>query len=314
MRSMRLVAVVLGFGLANLALLFGERNLSREKRAIDVRLSRLSEEVERARRASDRRRGLEELVSLAATRVNAGQLGIAPIRERLLAAERGIDVERLSLEFRPASGLGEGVEGSQIHSSLRGTLLGVHAYLDRIEALHLPLVTDAVTWRSDSGRLTVTIRGSVRFNASTEPPAPPEFSPAEVEALEAWLDRGRAPRLGRDLFSFRMASSVPVPERGSEKRPEILEDAPEAPIAATGVEPPASVPAVPVLAGFVLARPELEPDVARRVLAVLRFEDQPHLVKLGDRVGGYVVEDIVARESVTLANAETGERIVLRLP
>ena len=65
--------------------------------------------------------------------------------------------------------------------------------------------------------------------------------------------------------------------------------------------------------GFVLARPELEQDVARRVLAALRYEGEMWLVGKGDRVGSFVVESVDARESVTLRHQSSGETKVLRL-
>jgi len=67
----------------------------------------------------------------------------------------------------------------------------------------------------------------------------------------------------------------------------------------------------PVLTGFVLARPELEPDVRRRVLAAIRYQGELRLVKVGDTMGEYRVERMEARESVTLTRADTGE--VIRL-
>ena len=48
-------------------------------------------------------------------------------------------------------------------------------------------------------------------------------------------------------------------------------------------------------------------DVPRLRVHVVR------VVEVGDVVGGYVVERIVARESVTLADPETGERLLLFL-
>ena len=62
-----------------------------------------------------------------------------------------------------------------------------------------------------------------------------------------------------------------------------------------------------------LARPELERDVARRVLAALRFEGEVRLFQVGDAVGDYVVEAIEARESVTLARRSDGRRLRLVL-
>ena len=84
-------------------------------------------------------------------------------------------------------------------------------------------------------------------------------------------------------------------------------------------EPELPVPAdarpradIPDLTGFVLARPEVERDASRRVLAALRFEGEMHLVRVGDIVGSFRVAQIEARESVTLVG-EDGSQTVLRL-
>ena len=62
-----------------------------------------------------------------------------------------------------------------------------------------------------------------------------------------------------------------------------------------------------------IARPELETDVNRRVLAALRFEGELRLVSAGEVVGSYRVEEIDPRESVLLVHRETGERLKLFL-
>jgi hypothetical protein len=49
------------------------------------------------------------------------------------------------------------------------------------------------------------------------------------------------------------------------------------------------------------------------VLAALRFEGELRLVGVGEVVGNYRVEEIVARESVFLVHQESGERLELLL-
>jgi hypothetical protein len=80
-----------------------------------------------------------------------------------------------------------------------------------------------------------------------------------------------------------------------------------------GLEEPALPPA-PKLTGFVIARPELETEVDRRVLAALRFEGELRLLGVGDAIGPYRVEEIDARESILLVDQESGERLKLFLP
>jgi hypothetical protein len=71
---------------------------------------------------------------------------------------------------------------------------------------------------------------------------------------------------------------------------------------------------LPRLTGFVTARPEVESDVRRRVLAAIRFEGELRLLGIGDRVGAYEIEEIDGVASVVLLDSETGERLKLSLP
>ena len=153
---------------------------------------------------------------------------------------------------------------------------------------------------------------SMRWSAvwSSAPSAPvAELSPDVVSTLERYLAQPRAPAPGRDLFSREAGggTSASNPAAVAVREPEI-----EAP-AATRVESEA-MDEIPVLTGFVLARPELESDVRRRVLAAVRYGGELLLVKVGDDVGSYVVDRIEARESITLFHAATGETLLLRLP
>ncbi len=136
--------------------------------------------------------------------------------------------------------------------------------------------------------------------------------PAEVQSLTAWMERPRPLDLGRDLFAFGHIA-IELLAAHPETAPEIEAEPPEPDETDETEDLVQQVPPNPELTGFVLVRPELESDVRRRVLAAMRYEGTVRLVQVGDHIGGYVVERIDARESVTLADAGTGEKLLLRL-
>ena len=292
----------------NGALWVESHSVSRDQAELSALLAGSSEQVERERASLSKRQRFDKLKALAHDKT-AEPLGIAALRDLLIEAERGLAVERLALDFRSAARLPAGLDGNRINASFQGSLGGLFGYLDRVEAMHLPLSTETFSLRSDGPGSTITI--AIRWLALWPldvDSLPIAFLPAEVESLTAWSERPRPRSLGRDLFAF---GNIPELEaRPHETAPEIEAAPPEPPETEAHIqeEPPS-----PELAGFVLVRPELESDVRRRVLAAMRFEGSVHLVQVGDHIGGYVVERIDARESVTLADAGTGERLLLRL-
>ena len=300
----------------NGALWVESRSISREQAELRKQFAESSEQVERERASSSEGQRFEKLKALAHDKTPAEPLGIAPLRDLLIEAERGLAVERLALDFRSTARLPAGLDGNRINASFQGSLDGLFGYLVRVEAMHLPLSTETFSLRSvgpgrspgQGSTMTIAIRWLALWPLDVES-APIALVPAEVESLTAWIERPRPLDLGRDLFAFGNIA----PEL--ETRP--LETAPEREAA-----PPElletedlvqEAPPSPELTGFVLVRPELESDVRRRVLAAMRYEGTVRLVQVGDHIGGYVVERIDARESVTLADVGTGERLLLRL-
>ena len=298
----------------NGALWVESRSVSREQAELSKQFAESSEQMERQRASSSERQRFEKLKALAHDKTPVEPLGIATLRDLLIEAERGLAVERLALDFRSAARLPAGLDGNRINASFQGSLDGLFGYLVRVEAMHLPLLTETFSLRSDGpgrspgSRNTIAIRWLALWPLDVES-APIALVPAEVESLTAWIERPRPLDLGRDLFAF--GNIAPEREaRPLETAPEIEAASPELPETEDLVE---EAPPSPELTGFVLVRPELESDVRRRVLAAMRYEGTVRLVQVGDHIGGYVVERIDARESVTLADAETGERLLLRL-
>jgi hypothetical protein len=285
-----------------------------------VELRALHEASSEAREHQRRIADLTERVS----NVPLEALDIALLRDRLIGVERGLALDRLSLDFRPDTNPSAGAGRGKIQASLSGSFDALYEYLRRVEALRLPLRPDEIGLRPDSGSESVLL--SVSWTAVWGAPdasSPPAFSPAfseeELARLDPWLSRGPSPLPERDLFSTRRSRNG-GPEAVERPVVDAVDRPPpqSAPVPASGAagDPVAlSVPVAnePSLAGFVLARPELEKDLSRRVLAALRFEGELRLVKIGDVVGSFRVEGIEARESVVLVDRTTGERLQLFL-
>ena len=309
MRTMTIVVV--GLALANAALVILRQSASTERAALVDVASTLSREADQARLSTERRRELDALV-VKARSYTEDPRDIGALRDVLVEAEHGLSIDRLSLDFRPEEQLPSEFGGSRVHASLRGRFEAIYDYLERIEAMFLPLSPENFTLRGDGSSVTLTVQWAARWPLGNESAF--ELSPTEVSTLSEWLSEKPRPRLERDIFSFRgaeapleaglstQASEIPPPGTP----PEDLEHA-------VGPAEPAepAEPERPVLTGFVLARPELEPDVRRRVLAALRYQGEVRLVMVGDTIGGYVVDRMEARDSVTLTRADTGERILL---
>ncbi len=293
------------------ALYWGIGRLSSEKTDLADRRDELAARVDALRKTDARSRQIEALLRAASQSMGKVEKGldIAELRDLLIGAERGLDVDRLSLDFRPAQDALKGKESGRVSANLEGSFDAVHTYLERVEGLRLPLAPEAFSLRADdSGRVLLAIEWNGLWSLSNLPREKLELSPAEVARLEGWLEIERGSRPAVNLFS---GGEVPV-ERGPAS---LTREAPPPPEPSTpelsgGNE---HSPLPPRLTGFVIARPELETDVNRRVLAALRFADELRLVGVGDVVGSYRVEEIDARESVLLVHQESGERLKLFL-
>ncbi len=300
MRTVTVVALLL---LANAGLVVLRRSASSQRAALVDAASTQLREADQARVSNERRRALDALIAKARSQT-VDPRDIGALRDVLVRAEQGLSIDRLSLEFRPQERLPAEFGGSSVHASLRGRFEAIYDYLERLELMFLPLSPGNLTLRGDPSGVTLTIQWAARWPLAGDEGAL-ELSPTEVSKLTQWLSLEPRARPERDIFSFGVAE-VPV-EGGSFTRepelvsPEMLVEDPE----------PEAEPERPVLTGFVLARPELEPDVRRRVLAALRYQGEVRLVMVGDTIGEYVVDRMEARASVTLTRTDTGE--LLRL-
>ena len=292
------------------ALYFRLRKLSSEKAELALRRDELSRKAEAERESGERDRRIEALVGEGSRAMDGVDepLDIAALRDLLLRAERSLDIDRFSLDFRPAQDAPKGEEGGRIGANLGGSFDSLYEYLARIEELRLPLTPEAVTLRpEDTGRILLTIEWNALWDG--ENLALDGLSPSDIAELEKWLANEAAPPPARNLFSESATSASASAE------PALTSESPALPGASISSLASASEPSSPPprLTGFVIARPELEPDVNRRVLAALRFEGELRLVGLGELVGSYRVEEIDPRASVLLVHQESGERLKLFL-
>lgn len=306
--SLGLLVLALGLLAGHALLLQQRRAVAEELREVLDSEATLSRDARAAAGAAESRRRIESVLGQLELESTSAE-GIGALRERLIAAESGLRLDRMSLEFRPEERLETGLGGSRVQANLRGSYEALARYLARVEAMKLPLAAENLVFRGEDEDVSLTIRWTARWPLEvTSGAAPAVPSEVELDALDAWLSSEAAADPGRNPFG---------PAVTDEPAPALVEEAPPEPVqpAPDPDEPVAATPRLdaPQLAGFVLARPELERDVARRVLAALRFDGEVRLFQVGDAVGDYVVEAIEARESVTLARRGDGRKLRLVL-
>jgi hypothetical protein len=300
-------------GLVLLALLFGNaglfglrQSLSEQHAALTERASAHSRESSDEQASMDRDRALSALVAKARGRLRVAR-DIGELRDLLLSAEQGLGIARISLDFRPDERIPAGFGGSRVETSLQGSCNALYQYLERVEAMLMPLSPESFTLRGDGSRVTLATQWAARWPLDDAASATAEagLTESQVAQLTSWLSRTTPPALERDLFAFRSADAP--------ARSDTIVEAPTAPLPTPPLPTPNDEPERPTLTGFILARAELEPDVRRRVIAALRYAGEVRLMIVGDTIGTYRVESMVARDSVTLMHTETGERIRLTL-
>ncbi len=305
----RFALVVVVLAALNWGLLAGRRARNEERLELAARVSERVRERVSTRGADEKRSRLADLV-LRVEVPEASSGGIGPLREALVSAETSAAVERLSLELRPDDTAPDSIPGARVQASLQGPFHAVFRYLDAVESLRLALSPESLVLRrvGENGDVAASVRWIARWPKDLASP-PPEPAAGAVAQLSRWLSRQSSSPSRRDPFGEDRGESTPSDRPLPGPPPSSLPEPVPEPAA------PRTPPDRPVLSGFVLAPPELEPDVDRRVLAALSYEGKVYLTQVGDPVGaGFTVERIVARESVTLIRSADGVRLVLTLP
>ncbi len=226
----------------------------------------------------------------------------------MIGAEHGLDLARLSLDFRPNPNPAAGGARGRIEATLDGSFEALYEYLRRVESLRLPLRPDEIALRPDASSENLMLSVSWSAVWGPTPGNSDELSDDDVARLDRFLARKDPPLPERSPFSAPILATSP--RSAGDAGPAAVHQPESAPPPSTGV---AAAEKPPTLAGFVLARPEVEKDLSRRVLAALKFEGEMHLVQIGDVIGSFRVERIDARDSVVLLDRTTGERLQLFL-
>jgi hypothetical protein len=311
---MKLLLALILFLALDGVLFHGLRGLQAEGTDLSRRREELLASAEAARETQvrgDRAGKLLRSASRSMGKVDR-PLDIAGLREVLLEAERSLDIDRFSLEFHPAQDSPADREGGRVSASLGGAFEALSAYLARIEQARLPLSAEAFSLRAtERGGIVLSIEWRGRWSAGEK--GLEDLSPQDIERLERWLASEPGPPPGADFFAGRgeetLAGEPRLTETAVSHPPGEVVPAPD--ILASSSAPDDELPR---LTGFVTARPEVESDVRRRVLAAIRFEGELRLLGIGDRVGAYEIEEIDGVASVVLLDSETGERLKLSLP
>ncbi|MGH9335478.1 MAG: hypothetical protein ACRD21_17210, partial [Vicinamibacteria bacterium] len=151
---MRVPLIVVALFALDAALFWGVRDRSRQKDDLTERLADLAGRLESARTQSVGEKRVRDVVDRASSMMTHEAEDIASLRDLLIGAERGLDIDRFSLDFRSER---DGASSARVSASLGGTFEAVYRYLERVEALRLPLVTEAVSLREeDSGRISIS--------------------------------------------------------------------------------------------------------------------------------------------------------------
>ena len=299
-----------GIIIAIAALTLAHVELARKRLLVQRKVDELVElSLEKTHGAEESNRRVSEREQLSAFVLMVGNVTQAPenmgsFRNSLVASEKGLEIHRLSMDFRPEQHLSTGLGGSYITASLRGSFDAVFEYLTRVEALRLPLSPENLVLRTDNSYVTLTISWSARWPKHD---VVTQLQDRDIEMLVQWFSREPNVSSGRDLFAVgttRVAKTVlPLVERQVagvfEKEAEKFNF---------------EAQKIPVLTGFVTSPSESSStDVGQKVFAALQYDGETRFVVVGDAFGNYVVEKIRERESVTLLNSVDGKRFVLTL-
>ncbi len=303
MKHLWLVAVLLAVN--GLALIGGRRMLREERQLVAERDRLESERVNRAS-AMASQQALSELVETARRESVRAPDSMASLRSVLVTAEEGLSLRRGSLELRQLEGSRRtSYAGARARLSLSGPYWQLVEYLRRLDKLQMPLsLVDLSLTGDGDGESELTSSWLALWPDAGTPDR--RLSDEDLSSLKAWFSRAERARHNRNLFRLGYDEPAPVtpPLPDPVETPESLDPPAEA-------EPPEIE--VPVLTGFVWARPEQQPDPQKRVAAQLRYQGEGALVHRGDRVGEFRVERIDAPDTVTLVNVETGEEVILHL-
>ena len=133
-----LVAALAALLVLNATMASMRRSLTQELAALESRHTERARTAKRTATEAERERARRELIDRARDKGLPRHLGVGALRDLLIGAERGLAIDRLSLEFRPAQARGSASNGSQVSAALVGSFEGLFDYLDPDRVLATP--------------------------------------------------------------------------------------------------------------------------------------------------------------------------------
>jgi len=136
-----------------------------EKQELEARRGELDQAIAKGRNEVARWRKLADVVELARPVVDPVPpwegASLSGLRAAFVGAERGLPLQRLTLEFEPESKSPPGLEAFRVHVSERGDFGSLRKYLERLTRLRAPMATRSLSVIRDG-----TVAESFRLNAT----------------------------------------------------------------------------------------------------------------------------------------------------
>jgi hypothetical protein len=307
---MRTLLVCVLIALANgLAFGFLSRPTSRALETLEARQGELDDILAAQEESTGRWNQLSELVETAGPVLEPLVTGEESVQSKLrgafLEAEQGLGLNRETLELRPVGRPPKGFAGVRVRVIQTGYYAELVTYVDRISGLKMPVEpVELFIVKSSSGTapLTLTATWSAVW---PEVPARQVEGSADPDGVDdeafplllGWLKAEPvSPGTASSRDIFRMGARPAVAAESS--LPETSSPALDEPVAAER----------PRLTGFVFSGGTLDGPRAS-----IRFEGRTWLVGVGELVGPFRVDEMVAGEEVTLVHQETGETMMLSI-
>jgi hypothetical protein len=315
---MRPIILFVMIALANgLAFGFLTRPTSRTLEILEAHQGELDELLAAQEESTGKLNQFSELVGTAESvlepLVLGGESVQSQLRRAFLEAERGLGLQRETLELRPIGQPPKGFAGVRIRLIQTGFYTELVTYMDRLSRLRMPVeLAEMFLVESSSGTapLTLTAAWSAIW---PEVPGREESGDGKREIGRYNYPEGVNEEAFPLLLNWLKADGVSpgaIPSRDIFRKGARPAAASVSAIPATSESVPDEPAGVerPRLTGFVFRGGTLKGPRAS-----IWFEDQTWLVGVGELVGPFRVDEMVAGENVTLVHQESGETLKLSI-